>query len=116
MTSLRFLNETDDIEALKDFADALERRLTPIGAARLLAVAFRVATRDVALEIGSAALGDLSTGQPGTPFISIASEAREWTYFASLIERKIYLAAIWQSLFCQEQAAFWRFVQTKVAA
>ena len=116
MTSLRFLNETRDSEALIDFADALERRLTPVGAAHLLSVAFRINSPDVALELGTAALRDLTAGQPGTAFTSVTEEARDWAFFAPLNERKIYLAAIWQTLPYSEQSAFWRFAQRRAAA
>lgn len=62
------------------------------------------------------ALHDLSAGQPNPPFIGYADEARFWVSIAPLPERKVYLAAIWQTLPTYEQSAFWNFVQRGVAA
>lgn len=111
-----FLNENREPSFLASFADHLQDHLNDFGKLNLLAVAIRIAPHSSACEILDAALCDLGAGQPGAAFLSFADEAADWTNFASLPERKYYLAAIWQSLSYNDQGAFWRYAKDRAAA
>lgn len=116
MNTLTFLNTSGEPSALIAYADRLEERLTPIGAANYLAIAIRITAPTTACEIMDVALRDLSAGQPNVAFLSYADDARNWTSLASLPERKCYLAAIFQSLCRKDQIAFWDYAQGRTAA
>jgi hypothetical protein len=116
MNSIQFLNRTTEPKALILFSDRLGRKLSPLGASKLLCVAIRTAPQEAACTLMNGALRDLSAGQPLPPFMGYADEALFWTSLAPLAERKVYLAAIWQTLPTYEQSAFLNFVQRGVAA
>ena len=116
MNTLDFLNTPRKRSELIAYAERVEERLMPIGAANYLAIAIRITAPDTACKIMVAALRDLSAGQPHVALLSYADEARNWTSLASLPERKCYLAAIFQTLCHKDQVAFWRYIQGRAAA
>ena len=116
MNNIQFLNHTTEPKLLIPLADRLEAKLSPLGASNLLCVAIRTAPHEAACTLMHGALCDLSAGTPLPPLISYADEARFWVSLAPLSERKVYLAAIWQTLPYSEQSAFWNFVQRGMAA
>jgi len=63
-----------------------------------------------------AASGIEARGTPPVVFDSYAQEARCWATFASLDERKCYMAAIWHTLSASDQTAFLQYThRSKVA-
>ena len=116
MNTIQLLNETTEPTALIPFADSLEAKLSPMGASNLLCVAIRTAPPEAACTLMNGALNDLSAGQPRAALLSYADEARFWTNLAPLEERKVYMAAIWQSLSTSEQSAFWNFTSQRGVA
>ncbi len=115
MNSIEHLNGTNDSKELIPFADRLEGRLSAAGALNLLAVAIRIAPRDEALELMLAAMHDFSSGPPLPSFVSIAEEAKDWAAFATLVERKNYAAAIFNTFSANERAAFLGFADRMAA-
>lgn len=115
MSSLTFLNQNREPSALIPFADRLAPRLTEIGTYNLLAVAIRIAPESERLGLMSAAMRDLTRGQPMVPFFCIADEAKDWATYASLAERKYYAAAIFNTFGPSERAAFLGFADRRAA-
>ena len=113
--SIDLLNAMRGGEGLAPFADRLETRLTAMGRLNLLAIAIRIAPESERLELMSAAMGDLTRGQPMAPFFCIAVEAKDWATYASLAERKYYAAAIFNTFGPSERAAFLGFADRRAA-
>lgn len=115
MVDQDLLNEASERLELERMANILEMKLTPMGALNLLAVAIRIAPRDLALQVMSKAIMDLSQGQPLPEFMSFAEDAQIWAMLASSIERKYYAAAILNSFTAREKANFLGYAERLVA-
>ena len=116
MNSIDILNNPTGPGWHIPLSERLEALLTPVGALNLLGVAIRMAPRDEGLELMSAAMRDLTCGQPMVPFFCIADEAKHWATYASLEERKYYAAAIFNTFTPDERAAFLGFADRRAAA
>ena len=64
--------------------------------------------RDMTEMLASEARLWISAGRPIPPLFSYADEARDWTFFATLAERRAYLAAVWNRMPATERKSFLR--------